>query len=119
MDYSTLKHPTNQIEAVYAGDVDALVFLVKLSGGFWWGYLFDDGTVHWWLPVSNRSYKTYEEMVKNGWEEYMSAEPLWTAQEKPEQNQQSAAVVKPEPQNPPYYPFKSEQHKRAYYGFKE
>ncbi len=112
MDYSTIKHPTHKIKAVYKADGPHR-FIVELEDDAWAIYLIRDTT--WGFNRDSKAnHYTRAKMIDLGWERNMKTQPIWVAGG--EVVEPVKATSKPPAQNkPPYYPFKSAEDKQRYY----
>ena len=86
--------------------------MVELSGGRW-GIWWED-TKRWTKELaSNQIYFSRAKMIELGWEDYIKAEPIWTAETK--EQPPPAEPKRTEPPEPSYYPFDSAEDKEHYY----
>ena len=113
MDYSTLKHPTYEVLAVYNADYHQRV-IVELSNN-WWGLY---GILNGWAVNKNGGQPIYTraEMEQLGWGPNLTSPPLWIKPELVKPVSFPKIEPKPElPELPDYYPFPNPEAKRRYY----
>lgn len=117
-DWAALKHPSGKkILAVYKADQTRRV-LISLEGDLWDLYGWEDYDYISQREMDKQPY-TRSEFDRFGWGNRMKAEPIWKAGQTKQAEQVQVVRAEQVEQKPSYYPFKSEQHKKAYYGYKE